>query len=147
MARTWLTLWLFFDFENLIHEATRTTKTCTRLCYSMDFCARAQKIHFKSLKNFDIDNFCSNLNDTPSITVMNCFEDDITFAFQSLYTAILHELAPLKSVQVQGNQVPFLNESWRKAIGIVITFGEPLCDTVQMQITQPLRPRGTFALL
>ena len=80
--------------------------------------SRSQKIHFRSLKNFNIDNFCSDLNDAPIITVMNCFEDvdDITFAFQSLYTAILDEHAPLKSVHVQGNQVPFMNESWRKAI-------------------------------
>lgn len=49
---------------------------------------------------------------------MNCFEDvdDIIFAFQSLNTAILDEHAPLKYVHVQGNQVPFMNESWRKAI-------------------------------
>ena len=80
--------------------------------------SRSQKIHFRSLKYFNIDNFCSDLNDAPFITVMNCFEDvdDITFAFQSLYTAILDEHAPLKSVHVQGNQVPFMNESWRKAI-------------------------------
>ena len=34
-----------------------------------------------------------------------------------------------------------------KQSGIVITFGEPLNDTVQMQITQPISPRETFVLL
>ena len=44
--------------------------------------SRSQKIHFRNLKNFNIDNFCSDLKDAPFITIMNCFEDvdDIIFA-------------------------------------------------------------------
>lgn len=78
---------------------------------------------------------------------MNCFEDvyDVKFAFQSLYTSILDKHTPLKSVHVQGNQVPFGNgRHGEKQSDIIITFGEPVCDAVLMQITQPISPRETF---
>lgn len=36
--------------------------------------------------------------------------------FDCLYEDILGEHAPLKQVRIRGNQVPFMNEQWRKAI-------------------------------
>ena len=49
---------------------------------------------------------------------MEFFHDvnDKLFAFESLYLDIINEHAPLKLFQVRGNQVPFVNEQWRKAI-------------------------------
>ena len=79
---------------------------------------RSQKICFRSMKNFDVDKFCDDLNYAPFVTVMNSFEDvnDKLFAFESMYTSILDEHAPMKTVRVRGNQVPFMNDEWRKAI-------------------------------
>ena len=49
---------------------------------------------------------------------MKFFHDvnDKLFAFESLYLDIINEHAPLKLFQVRGNQVPFVNGQWRKAI-------------------------------
>ena len=79
---------------------------------------RSQKICFRSMKNFDVDKFCDDLNYAPFVTVMNSFEDvnDKLFAFESMYTSILDEHAPMKTVRVRGNQVPFMSDEWRKAI-------------------------------
>lgn len=76
---------------------------------------RSQKICFRSMKNFDVDKFCDDLNYAPFVTVMNSFEDvnDNLFAFESMYTSILDEHAPMKTVRVRGNQVPFMNDEWR----------------------------------
>jgi len=38
------------------------------------------------------------------------------YAFESLYLDILNEHTPLKQVHVRGNQIPFMNEQWQKAI-------------------------------
>ena len=42
--------------------------------------------------------------------------DDKCYVFESLYIDILNEHAPLRQFLVRGNQVPFMNEQWRKAI-------------------------------
>ena len=53
---------------------------------------------------------------------MEVFDDvnDKLFAFESLYLElyldIKNEHATLKLFHVRGNQVPFMNEQWRKAI-------------------------------
>lgn len=49
---------------------------------------------------------------------MNLFDDvnDKLFAFEQLYNDTLDEHAPLKQTIVRGNQVPYMNEQWRKAI-------------------------------
>jgi len=49
---------------------------------------------------------------------MNLFDDvnDKLFAFEQLYNDILEEHTPLKQTIVRGNQVPYMNEQWRKAI-------------------------------
>ena len=49
---------------------------------------------------------------------MEFFHDvnDKLFAFESVYLDIINEHAPLKQFHVRGNQVPFMNEQWRKAI-------------------------------
>ena len=48
---------------------------------------------------------------------MKFFHDvnDKFFAFESLYLDIISGHAPLKQFHVRGNQVPFMNEQWRKA--------------------------------
>ena len=42
--------------------------------------------------------------------------DDKQYVFESLYLDILNEHAPLKQAQIRGNQIPFMNDQWRKAI-------------------------------
>ena len=36
--------------------------------------------------------------------------------FESMYLDILKEHAPQKQAHIRGNQIPFMNEQWRKAI-------------------------------
>ena len=57
---------------------------------------RSQKICFRSMKNFDVDKFCDDLNYAPFVTVMNSFEDvnDKLFSFESMYTSILASTHP-----------------------------------------------------
>ena len=59
----------------------------------------SQKICFRSMKNFVVDKFCDDLNYAPFVTVMNSFEDvnEKLFAFESIYTSILDEHAPMKT--------------------------------------------------
>ena len=42
--------------------------------------------------------------------------DDKQYLFESLYLDILNEHAPQKQAHIRGNQIPFMNEQWRKAI-------------------------------
>ena len=42
--------------------------------------------------------------------------DDKQYVFESLYLDILNEHAPQKQAHIRGNQIPFMNEQWRKAI-------------------------------
>ncbi|PFX18374.1 Transforming growth factor beta-2 [Stylophora pistillata] len=79
--------------------------------------SRSRKICFRSLKNFNQEKFVQDLRIAP-FTIMNLFDDvnDKLFAFEQLYNDILEEHAPLKQTIVRGNQVPYMNEQWRKAI-------------------------------
>lgn len=47
---------------------------------------RSQKITFRSLKNFHVENFLADLHNAPFVTVMNTFDDtdDKLFVFQTL---------------------------------------------------------------
>ena len=42
--------------------------------------------------------------------------DDMLYAFEQLSTEILNEHAPLKQAVIRRNQVPHMNEEWRKKI-------------------------------
>lgn len=137
-----------YDLKNLIHEATRITKTSETLLdlfltdnlrkiqssgvvhvnisdHSLVFAMlrasepriRSRKIQFRSLKNFDKQHFLHDLHNVP-FQVAEIFDDvdDKLYVFDCLYEDILGEHAPLKQVRIRGNQVPFMNEQWRKAI-------------------------------
>ena len=71
----------------------------------------------RSLKNFDQDLFLRDLHNVP-FHVMEVFDDidDKQYVFESLYLDILNEHAPQKQAHIRGNQIPFMNEQWRKAI-------------------------------
>ena len=42
--------------------------------------------------------------------------DDKQYVFESLYLDILIKRAPQKQAHIRGNQIPFMNKQWRKAI-------------------------------
>ncbi|RMX40006.1 hypothetical protein pdam_00017277 [Pocillopora damicornis] len=42
--------------------------------------------------------------------------DDKQYLFESLYLDILNKHAPQRQAHIRGNQIPFMNEQWRKAI-------------------------------
>ena len=79
---------------------------------------RSQKITFRSLKNFDTESFLTDLNTVPFGTAMSVFNDvdDKLYAFESRFQDVINKHAPLKQVHLQGNQVPYLTDEWRKAI-------------------------------
>ena len=52
--------------------------------------------------------------------------DDKLFVFETLFTEVLDDHAPLKQLHVRGNQVPYMTEEWRKAIGYRNRLGESL---------------------
>ena len=56
---------------------------------------RSRKLYFRRLKNFDL--FCADLHSV-SFNVMDVFEnvDDKLFAFETLFTEVLDDHAPLK---------------------------------------------------
>lgn len=70
---------------------------------------------FRRLKSFDL--FLADLHSV-SFNVMDVFEnvDDKLFAFETLFTEVLDDHAPLKQYHVRGNQVSYMTEEWRKAI-------------------------------
>ena len=78
---------------------------------------RSRKLCFGSLKHFDRDLFLADLRTVP-VNVMDVFEDvdDKLFVFETLFTEVLDDHAPLKQFHVPGNQVPYMTEEWRKAI-------------------------------
>ena len=78
---------------------------------------RSRKICFRSLKNFDREQFLSDLHNIP-FHVMEIFDDvdDKLYVFGALSNNVLNEHAPIKQVHVWGNQVPYMNQDWRKAI-------------------------------
>ena len=78
---------------------------------------RSRKVCLRILKHFDSALFRQDLNNAP-YQIMEVFDDvdDKYYVFESLYIDILNEHAPLKQFQVRGNQVPFMNEQWSKAI-------------------------------
>ena len=71
----------------------------------------SHKVQLRSLKNFDQDLHVP-------FHVMEVFDDidDKQYVFESLYLDILNEYAPQKQAHIRGNQIPFMNEQWRKAI-------------------------------
>ena len=96
--------------HSLIYTILRTT--APRL--------RSRKIQLRSLKNFYQDLFLRDLHNVP-FQVMEVFDDidDKQYLFESLYLDILNEHAPQKQAHIRGNiknQIPFMNEQWRKAI-------------------------------
>ncbi|CAH3173398.1 unnamed protein product [Porites lobata] len=119
-----------YDLKNLIHEATRITRTSETLLvlfltdnvkkiqssgvvhvkisdHSLVFAIlrasepriRSREIRFRSLKNFDKQHFLHDLHNVP-FQVAEIFDD----VDDRLY------------VRIKGNQVPFMNEQWRRAI-------------------------------
>ena len=78
---------------------------------------RSRKIQLRSLKNFDQDLFLRDLHNVP-FHVMEVFDDidDKQYVFESLCLDILNRHAPQKQAHIRGNQIPFMNEQWRKAI-------------------------------
>lgn len=78
---------------------------------------RSRKVCFRTLKNFDAKKLIDDLNKVP-FHIMEIFDDtdDKLHIFESLYNEVLNEHAPIKSVHIHGNQVPFMNDQWRKAI-------------------------------
>ena len=78
---------------------------------------RSRKLYFRSLRHFDRDMFLADLHTVP-FGVMDIFDDvdDKLFVFETLFTEVLDEHAPLKEFHVRGNQVPYMTEEWRKAI-------------------------------
>ena len=78
---------------------------------------RSRKLCFRSLKHFDRDLFLADLHTVP-FNVMDVFEDvdDKLFVFETLFTEVLDDHAPLKQFHVRGNQVPYMTEEWRKTI-------------------------------
>jgi len=69
--------------------------------------------------------------------------DDKYYVFESLYIDILNEHAPLKQFQVRGNQVPFMNEQWRKAIRHRNKLWKQFIRERNDQITPPTKCKGT----
>lgn len=78
---------------------------------------KSRKLYFRSLKHFDRDMFLADLRIVP-FGVIDTFDDvdDKLFVFETLFTEVLDEHAPLKEFHVRGNQVPYMTEEWRKAI-------------------------------
>ena len=79
--------------------------------------SRSRKVCFRSLKKFDAGKLIEDLNKVP-FHIMEIFDDtdDKLYTFESLYNDVLDEHALIKSVHIRGNQVPFMNDQWRKAI-------------------------------
>ncbi|PFX12937.1 hypothetical protein AWC38_SpisGene23032 [Stylophora pistillata] len=69
----------------------------------------------QSLWKFELSSMLEAITILP---VAEMFDDvnDKLYVFDCLYEDILDEHAPLKQVRIRGNQVPFMNEQWRKAI-------------------------------
>ena len=65
---------------------------------------RSRKLCFRSLKHFDRDLFLADLHTFP-FNVMDVFEDvdDKLFVFETLFTEVLGDHAPLKRFHVRGN--------------------------------------------
>ena len=76
---------------------------------------RSRKLCLRSLKHFDRDLFLADLHTVP-FNVMDVFEDvDYKlFVFETLFTEVLGDHAPLKQFHVRGKQVPYMTEEWRK---------------------------------
>ena len=93
--------------HTLIYAILRATAPRLRSC----------KIHLRSLKNFDQDLFLHNLHNVP-FHVIEVFDDidDKQYVLELLYLDILNGHAPIKQEHILGNQIPFMNEQWRKAI-------------------------------
>ena len=70
---------------------------------------RSRKLYFRRLKNFDL--FLADLHSV-AFNVMDVFEDvdDNMFAFETLFTEVLDDHAPLRQYHVRGNQVSYMIE-------------------------------------
>ena len=78
---------------------------------------RSRKIQLRSLKNFDQDLFLRDLHNVTFHAMDVLYGiDDKQYVFESLYLDILNKHAPQKQAHIRGNQIPFMNEQWRKAI-------------------------------
>ena len=66
---------------------------------------RSRKLCFRRLKHFDRDLFLADLHTVP-FNVMDAFEDvdDKLFVFETVFTEVLRDHAPLKQFHVRGNQ-------------------------------------------
>ena len=74
---------------------------------------KSRKLYF----HFDRDMFLADLH-IVSFGVKDAFDDvDVKrFVFETLFTEMLREHAPLKEFHERGNQVPYMTEEWRRAI-------------------------------
>lgn len=78
---------------------------------------KSRKLYFRSLRHIDRGMFLADLHTVP-FGVMDTVDDvnDKLFVFETLFTEVLDEHAPLKEFHVRSNQVPYMTEEWRKAI-------------------------------
>ena len=72
---------------------------------------------YRSFKNFELENFNCDLVNAP-FHVGSIFDDanDQYWYFNSLYSTILNEHAPIKSKKVRPSQPVFMNSKLRKAV-------------------------------
>lgn len=70
-------------------------------------------LSYRSYKYFNHEQFCKELWNSFSNTVISCYDN-----FDDIFMAVLDRLAPLKFKVVRGNQSPHLNRNLSKAIMI-----------------------------
>ena len=103
-------------------------KTCTtetgisdyHKCISTFFKSHYSKlkpkvIHYRNYKNFDESLFLDDLEKTTFLTNSNCPNENYQHLTEN-FLSVVEKHAPLKKKVVKGNQAPFVNREFRKAI-------------------------------
>ncbi len=103
-----------------------------------------RKICTRSYKNFDNDDFQRDLQNVP-------FQvdeiDDKVYVFDTLYSDIVIEHAPIKQFHLRGNQVPYMSEQWRKAIRYRNRLWKNLCVNALKTIIKFTKNKEIYVLL
>ena len=97
------------DFHNMICTATKF--------YVPEM--KSTKITYRSYKSFNEDSFVTDLSTAPYHVgeIFNDIDDTYWF-FNALTMKIVDEHAPLKTKQIKGRKVPYMNGELRKAINV-----------------------------
>ena len=76
---------------------------------------KPKAIHYRNYKNFDVSLFLNDLEKTTFLTNSNCPIENYQPLTEN-FISVVEKHAPLKKKNVRGNQAPFVNREFRKAI-------------------------------